>query len=60
MTLPSTDAEYPDAICQTCERECDITEELYTLPYNHGDLQLWCYCPECDIETFHPINNSAK
>lgn len=21
------------------------------------ELEIWCYCKECDIETFHPINN---
>lgn len=39
--------------CQQCSKECSIWEEVTTSCF--GKLEIWCYCPECDIETFHPI-----
>lgn len=41
---------YPDPICQNCGYRCDTSEEV-----NTPELELWCYCPDCDMETFHPI-----
>ncbi len=50
--------EYPKAICQDCGKECDISEEVDIRGGNEkgfSHIELWCYCPKCDIETFHPI-----
>lgn len=40
--------------CMECGKECSIWEEVST-SHGSGDLEIWCYCPECDIDTFHPI-----
>lgn len=44
---------YPDPICQDCGKKCEKNEEVLTL-WPDG-IELWCYCPRCDIETFHVI-----
>jgi len=38
--------------CMECGESCDIIEEVDILD---GELNLWCYCPDCDVETFHPL-----
>lgn len=48
--------EYPEAKCMDCGQVCHLTQELVTAPYAPGcGLELWCYCPACNVETFHPI-----
>jgi hypothetical protein len=40
-----------------CGGLCSIWEEVETAPYKWPDrgLELWCYCPACNVETFHAI-----
>jgi hypothetical protein len=51
----------PVAICMNCGKECTTWEVIDT-----GDneslngRELWCYCPECDIETFHKITSKEN
>lgn len=40
--------------CMDCSKECTIWEEVST-SYGGQDLEIWCYCSEYDVETFHPI-----
>lgn len=44
--------EYPDAVCMECGGICDRWEEVDT--GFGGPWELWCYCPRCKVETFHP------
>lgn len=49
---------YPEATCMNCGKECNIWEEVKvgtSEDERYSENELWCYCPECDIETFHPI-----
>ncbi len=41
-----------------CNKECSIWEEV-NISHMGTELEIWCYCPECDIETFHPIEKST-
>ena len=45
------DGEYFDKTCQSCGKECDVYETVWT----GEDVEGWSYCKDCDIETFHPI-----
>lgn len=46
---------YPDPICMICGKKCEIWEEVYTGDLNsHNGYEMWCYCPNCKVETFHP------
>lgn len=38
--------------CQMCGKDCEINQEVKT---GMTELKLWCYCKECDTETFHEI-----
>lgn len=38
--------------CMDCGETCNIYEEV---DIGGGEIELWCYCKECDIETFHPL-----
>lgn len=38
--------------CIGCGKECSTWEEVDT---GRNDWEIWCYCLECDVETFHPI-----
>ena len=51
MAKEKNTAEYPPAICMDCGKECDITEEV---DIGLGEYELWCYCKDCKIDTFHP------
>ena len=42
--------KYPDPICMDCGKECDIWEIVDVGMY---DYELWNYCPNCDVDTFH-------
>ena len=51
--------EYPEPVCMFCGLHCERQEEvsmdaLDEWPHE-GELELWCYCVKCDVETFHPI-----
>jgi hypothetical protein len=39
--------------CMMCGNECDVYEELVVHEYT-DEYEMWCYCKECDIDTFHP------
>lgn len=38
--------------CQTCGKDCKRFEEV---EISRGEWEMWCYCADCDIETFHPF-----
>jgi len=46
---------YPRPICQGCGKECDIWQEVET-DHIGKTLEVWNYCPNCNLETFHPIS----
>jgi hypothetical protein len=39
--------------CQNCGKDCNVYEQVNTAQIG-GILEWWCYCEECDVETFHP------
>ncbi|MDR3582466.1 MAG: hypothetical protein P4L67_04305 [Candidatus Pacebacteria bacterium] len=45
----------PDPVCMVCGKDCEITEVVDI----GGEKELWCYCPKCDAETFHPLIKST-
>jgi len=50
------DTEYPKPTCMECWKICEIVEY-----HNVGtkDEEMWVWCKECKIDTFHkPIKNS--
>jgi hypothetical protein len=47
-----TDWEYKSTACMYCGKDCPIVEEVDT--GFGGPFELWCYCPDCQVETFHP------
>jgi len=40
--------------CQDCGKECEIWEEVNTAMIGK-ELEIWCYCKDCNIETFHAL-----
>jgi hypothetical protein len=52
-------APYPEANCMMCGQECEVTEQIpdtITGRWAPGcKMELWCYCRDCDVDTFHPI-----
>ena len=38
--------------CMDCGKDCYIWEEVNI---GGGEIEVWCYCKDCDVETFHPI-----
>lgn len=47
---PEGFVEVYNITCQICSKECITHEQVDT----GEDWEWWCYCPECDMETFHP------
>ena len=45
---------YPRPVCMLCGQECEIVEHVETAPYS-SEFEMWCYCRECDCETFHAL-----
>lgn len=42
--------------CMWCQKQCANTEVIWTQDEeSYKGYELWCYCPECDIETFKKI-----
>lgn len=39
--------------CMDCGKNCDRSDE-YSI--DGGKIDWWCYCPDCDKETFHPCS----
>jgi len=49
--IDTTDNEYwPIPICMWCGEECNVTE---VVDIGMGEYELWCYCPKCEVDTFH-------
>lgn len=47
--------------CMMCGRECSTTEYVWTGDSNsYKGWELWCYCKDCDIETFHKLVKLQK
>lgn len=46
----------PDPICMMCCKECLTTEVVNT----GGEYELWCWCKECGIDTFHQLPESMR
>ncbi len=46
---PEGYVEVMNTTCQTCGKDCSIYQQLWT----EEDWEWWCYCPTCDIETWH-------
>jgi len=44
--------EYPEAICMSCGDICSTTEHV---DIGMGEYELWCWCPKCEIDTFHQL-----
>lgn len=49
-----TEATYPEPLCQDCQQPCERFQEVRPARIV-PEIELWCYCPICNIETFHPI-----
>lgn len=42
--------------CVWCQKEATKTEIVHT-----GDIwQRWCYCKQCDLESYHPIEEEDE
>jgi len=39
--------------CQDCGESVSVFEMLLNDDPEGSDYQVWCYCEDCDIETFH-------
>lgn len=52
------DWEYPDPTCMECGNECRNNEEVSI--GSGGPFELWCYCPACKVETFHPRRKESR
>lgn len=42
--------EFPEATCKECGKLCEASE-IQKRP--NGTFFLWCYCPDCQLETNH-------
>ena len=43
-------------MCMICQKECDNTEVVWTEnEESYKGYELWCYCPECNVETFKQL-----
>jgi hypothetical protein len=49
---------FTDYTCMECGEDCEINEVVDT-GYG-GPYELWCYCPQCDCETFHPSETERR
>lgn len=41
-----------------CSKKCKTWEEVDTVGGNEigfSRIELWCYCEECKVDSFHPI-----
>jgi len=46
---------YPEPTCMMCGKICKIYE------IHEVDSQMWAWCSECEIDTFHkPINDKDE
>ena len=55
--LPPADAILPDEpTCMYCGKICKTTECVWTGDdESYGGWEMWCYCPDCDADTFHKM-----
>lgn len=53
---------YPDFTCMECGKICSIYEEVKTEDEDSPNgKELWCYCKDCEIDTFHkPIRQQDQ
>lgn len=51
--------DFPDPICMGCGRECGTWEVLRPQDVSGNKHEMWCYCNECGIDTFHKIPDEA-
>lgn len=55
------DLEELSFICMDCGKDCKTYETVYTgAEETLRGWEIWCYCRECDVETFHPIKLKTK
>lgn len=45
--------EFGEPLCMDCGKECDTVEFI------NNPLEMWCYCKQCDVDTFHPQLNKT-
>lgn len=51
----ANDDGFPKALCMECGKECLNFIEVLEPSEPGGPEELWCYCEECEVDTFHPI-----
>ena len=45
---------YPAPTCMICGKLCDKVEEVQTDDSeSKNGMELWCYCDDCKMDTFH-------
>ena len=45
-----------EPICMYCGKVCDTVEFVYTGDEESVDgFEVWCYCDDCQVDTFHKI-----
>lgn len=40
--------------CMYCGKKCEVWKEVSIEFKCGGKYDYWCYCSDCDVETFHP------
>lgn len=56
MSATPTDQAALDLSCMDCCKDCDTFEVLDNSD-GETDSQLWCYCEDCDTQTFRDLPN---
>lgn len=47
--------------CMICGKKCKTTEYVWTGDENsYEGWELWRYCKDCDVETFHKLVKAQK
>lgn len=47
--------------CMICGKKCKITDYVYTGDRNsYCGWELWCYCEQCKVDTFHKLIKLEK
>lgn len=49
--------EFGDPMCMICGNLCNIVEYLKE-PFE--EIQMWCWCNQCKIDTFHKLKNKQN
>ena len=59
--LPDDAICLEEPTCMECGRKCSTTEYVWTGDSNsYKGWELWCYCKDCDVETFHKLVKAQK